>query len=74
MALNLFRLCDPVVVLSLEHMVAHTRMAFAGLSGVHISLLEPSIFFILSTLRVGEITLLLGFGWFGLMGACLIRA
>ena len=46
MAFNLFWLCDPVVVLSLEHMVAHTRMAFAGSS----------------MLRVGEITLLLGFG------------
>ena len=74
MALNLFWLRDPVVVLPLEHMVAHTRMAFVGLSGVHTSLPEPSILFILSTLEVGEITLLLGFGWFRMMGACLIRA
>ena len=58
MALNLFWLRDPVVVSSLEHVVAHTRMAFAGSS----------------MLRVGEITLLLGFGWFGLMGACLMKA
>ena len=74
MALNLFWLRDSVVVLSLEHMVTHTRMAFVGLSGVHTSLPEPSIFFISSTIRVGEITLLLGFGWFRLMGACLMRA
>ena len=74
MALNLFWLRDPIVVLSLEHMVAHTRMAFAGLSGVHTSLPEPSIFFTSSALKVEEITLLLGFGWFGLMGACLMRA
>ena len=74
MALNLFWLRDLVAVSSPEHMVAHTRMAFVGLSGVHTSLPEPSIFFISSTLRVGEITLLLGFGWFGLMGACLMRA
>ena len=74
MALNLFWLRDSVVVSSLEYMVAHTRMAFAGLSGVHTSLPEPSIFFILSTLRVGGITLLLGFGWFELMGACLMKA
>ena len=74
MGFNLFWLRYLVVVLSLEHMVAYTRMAFAGLSGVHTSLPEPSIFFIVSMLRVGEITLLLGFGWFGLMGACLMRA
>ena len=74
MALNFFWLHGPVVILSLEHVTADTRMASAGLSGVHTSLSKPSILFISITLRVGKVTLLLGSSRFRLMGACLMRA
>ena len=60
--------------MSLEHMIAHARVAFAGLSGVYTSLSKPSILFISITFGVRKVTLLLGSGWFGLMGACLMRA
>ena len=60
--------------MSLEHVTAHTRIAFVGLSGVHNSFSKPSILFISITLRVRKVTILLGSSWFRLMGACLIRA
>ena len=72
--LNFFWLHGPVVILSLEHVTTRTRIAFAGLSGVHTSLSKPSILFILITLRVRKVTLLLGSSRFRLMGACLMRA
>ena len=71
--LNFLWLHGLVVILSLEHVAIHTRMVFAGLSGVHASLSEPSIFFILSMPRVGEVILLLGSSRFRLMGACLMK-
>ena len=71
---SFFWLHGPVVILSLEHMTTHTRIAFAGLSGVHTSLSKPSILFILITLRVRKVALLLGSSRFRLMGACLMRA
>ena len=60
--------------MSLKHVIARARVAFAGLSGVYTYLLKPSILFILITFGVRKVTLLLGFGWFGLMGAYLMRA
>ena len=71
---NFFWLHGSVVILSPEHVTARTRVASAGLSGVHTSLLKPSILFISVTLRVGKVTLLLGSSQFRLMGACLMRA
>ena len=62
------------IILSLGYVTAHTRIAFASLSGIHTSLSKPSIFFILITLRVGKVTLLLGSSRFKLMGACSMRA
>ena len=62
------------IILSLGYVTAHTRMASASLSGIHISLSKPSILFILITLRVEKVTLLLGSSRFRLMGACLVRA
>ena len=58
------------IIPSLGYMPAYTRMASAGLSGVYASLPKPSILFVLAMLRVWEITLLLGSGRLGLMGAC----
>ena len=55
--------------MSLEHVTAHTRVASAGLRGVHAPLPKPSVFLIPATLKVWEITLLLGSGWLRLMGA-----
>ena len=60
--------------MSLEHVTAHTRVASAGLSGVHTFLSKPSILFISITLRVGKVTLLLGSIRFRLIGAYLMRA
>ena len=71
---NFFLLLGPVVILSLKHVAAHARVALAGLSGVYTSLSKPSTLFISVTFGVREVTLLLGFGWFELMGACLMRA
>ena len=62
------------IILSLGYVTAHTRMASASLSGIHISLSKPSILFILITLRVGKVTLLLGSIRFRLMEACSMRA
>nr|XP_023919905.1 succinate dehydrogenase [ubiquinone] iron-sulfur subunit 2, mitochondrial-like [Quercus suber] len=42
-------------------MAVPTRVASVGLSGVHTSLSKSSILFILITLRIGEVTLMLGF-------------
>ena len=74
MAPNFFLLRGLVVILSLKHVVARARMALAGLSGVYASLSKSSIIFILITFGVREVTLLLGFGWFKLMVACLMKA
>jgi len=71
---NFFWLHGLVVILSLEHVTAYTRVASASLSGVHTSLSKPSILFITIMLRVGKVTLLLGFSRFRLMGACLMKA
>ena len=62
------------IILSLGYVTAHTRMVFASLSGIHTSLLKPSILFISITLRVGKVTLLLGSSRFRLIGACSMRA
>ena len=64
----------PIVILSLKHVAAHVRVAPASLGGVYASLSKPSILFVSVAPGVGEVTLFLGFGWFELMGACLIRA
>ena len=48
----------------------HTGMASAGLCGVYAPFPKPSVLFVPAMLRVREITLLLGFGWLMLMGAC----
>ena len=74
MTSNFFWLHGPVVILTLEHVTAHTRIAFAGLRGVRTSLSEPSTLFISITLKVRKVALLLGSSWFRLMGACLMRA
>ena len=63
-----------LIILSLGYVTAHTRVAPAGLSGVHTSLSKPSILLISTTLRVGKVTLLLGSSRFRLMGACSMRA
>ena len=62
------------VILSLGYVIAHTRMAYASLSGVYTSLSKPSILFISIMLRVWKVTLLLGSSRFWLMGACSMRA
>ena len=64
---NFFWLHSSIVILSLEHVTTHTRIAFAGLSGVYTSLSKPSIFFISITFRVRKVTLLLESSRFGLM-------
>ena len=74
MAPNFFWLQGPVVILSLKHVTTRAGVALAGLSGVYASLSKPSILFVSITFGVRKVTLLLGFGWFGLMGACLMRA
>ena len=74
MAPNFFWLRGLVVILSLKHVTAHARVALASLSGVYASLSKPSILFISITFGVKEVTLLLEFGWFELMEACLMRA
>ena len=58
------------VIPSLGYVIAHTGMASAGLSGVYAPLPKPSVLFVSTMLRVWEITLLLGSGRFGLIGAC----
>ena len=60
--------------MSLKHVAAYTRVSLASLSSVYAFLLKPSILFISVMFGVKEVTLLLGFGWFELMGACLMRA
>ena len=62
------------VILSLGCVTAHTRMAFASLSGVYTPLSKPSVLFISITLRVGKVALLLGSSQLRLMGACFMRA
>ena len=58
------------VIPSLGYVTAHTGMASADLSAVYAPLPKPSVLFIPAMLRVLEITLLLGSGRLGLMGAC----
>ena len=70
---NSFWLHGPVIILSLEHVTAHARVTFSGLSGVCTSFSEPSILFVSITLRVGKVTLLLGPSRFELVGVCLMR-
>ena len=60
--------------MSLKHVAAYTRVSLASLSGVYASLSKPSILFISITFGVRKVTLLLGFSWFELMGAYLMRA
>ena len=74
MAPNFFLLRGPVVILSLKDVATCARVAPAGLSGVYVSLSKPFVLFVSVVLGVGEVTLLLGFGWFELMGAYLMRA
>ena len=58
------------VIPSLGYVTTHTGIAFAGLCGVYAPFPKPSVLFVPAMLRVREITLLLGFGWLMLMGAC----
>ena len=62
------------ITLSLGYVIAHTRVAFASLSGFYAPFSKPSVLFVLVTLRVWEVALLLGSGWLKLMGACSMRA
>ena len=62
------------IILSLGYVIAHTRMAFASLSGVYAPLSKPFVLFVLITLRVWEVALLLGSSRLRLMGAYSIRA
>ena len=62
------------IILSLGYVTAHTRMAFASLGGVYTPLSKPFVLFISVTLRVWEVTLLLGFSRLRLMGAHSMRA
>ena len=64
-----FSLHGLFVIPPLGYVIAHKGMASAGLSGVYAPLLKPSVLFIPAMLRVWKITLLMGFGWLGLMGA-----
>ena len=49
------------IILSLGYVTAHTRMAFVSLGGVYAPLSKSSVLFISITLKVWEVTLLLGF-------------
>ena len=55
-------------------MTAHTGMASASFSGVYTPLMKPSVLFVLAMFRIWEVTLLLGSGQLGLMGACFMGA
>ena len=67
-----FSLHGLFIIPSLGYVVAHTRMASVGLSGVYAPLPKPLVLFVPSMLRVWEITLLLGSGRLGFMGVCLM--
>ena len=67
---HLFLTAWLVVIPSLGYVIAHTGMAFAGLSGVYTPLLKPSVLFVPAMFSVWEITLLLGSDRLRLMGAC----
>ena len=69
-----FSLHGLFVIPSLGYVTAHTRMAYASLSGVYAPLPKPSVLFVLAMLRVWEVTLLLGSGRLELMGACFMGA
>ena len=62
------------VILPLGYVIAYTKMASASLSGVYTPLLKPSILFVSVTLRVWEVSLLLGSSRLELMGAYFMRA
>ena len=64
-----FSLYGLLIILSLGYVTAHTGVAFASLSGVYAPHSKPSVLFVSITLRVWEVTLLLGSGRLGLMGA-----
>ena len=55
-------------------MTTHMGMASASLSGVYAPFPKSSVLFVPAMLEVWEVTLLLGFGQLGLMGACSIGA
>ena len=74
MAPDFLLLRGPTIISSLKHVDARVRVALTGLGSVYTSLSKPSILFVSAALGVEEATLLLGFGWFELMGACLMRA
>ena len=61
------------IVLSLGYVAAHTRMAFASLSGVYTPFSKPFVLFISVMLRVGKVALLLGSSQLRLMGARSMR-
>ena len=69
-----FSLHGLFVIPSLGYVIAHTGMAYASLSVVYATLPKPSVLFVLVMLRVWEVTLLLGSGRLGLMGACFMGA
>ena len=74
MAPDFLMLRGSAAISSLKHVATCTSVALAGLGGAYASLSKPSILFVSVALGVGEVTLLLAFGWFELMGACLMRA
>ena len=69
-----FSLHGLFIILSLGYVIAHTRVAFASLSGFYAPFSKPFVLFVSVTLRVWEVALLLGSGRLGLMGACSIKA
>ena len=62
------------IILSLGYVTAHTGMASASLSGVYVPLSKPFVLFVSITLRVWEVTLLLGSSRLRLMVAYSTRA
>ena len=69
-----FSLHGLFIILSLGYVTAHTGVASASLSGVYAPLSKLLVLFVLVTLRVWEVTLLLGSSRLGLMGACFMGA
>ena len=63
-----------LIILSLGYVTTHTGLASASLSGVYAPFPKSSVLFVPAMLEVWEVTLLLGFGQLGLMGACSIGA
>ena len=69
-----FSLHGLFVIPSLGFVTTHMGMASASLSGVYAPFPKSSVLFVLAMLEVWEVTLLLGFGWLRLMGACSMGA